>query len=272
MPELIVATKQNIEKVFDDNAKVYDRVGPAIYQYFGSRLVNWMSLKPGTKMLDIATGTGAVLLPAARLLASDGHVTGIDLSAGLLQEAKLSVNEENLTNVTLRKMDAEHLDFPDNTFDCVICAFSLFFFTNMEAALREMYRVCRTGGHVAVTVFNQTPPPFDPIFPILLQQIGTYQGKVRIPPHSMSFSAEEIETLLKKHGFHSIQTLSEKEDFIYRHEEDIWDFLPLRLALLGTDDATYKQFMQEFLAKLRPLFRPDGLHMFVSAVYVTGHR
>ena len=117
MPEFIVATKQNIEKVFDDNATKYDRIGPAIYQHFGSCLVDWMSLKPSTKVLDIATGTGAVLLPAARLLASQGHVTGIDLSAGLLQEADLSVRQENLTNVTLRKMDAEHLDFPDETFD-----------------------------------------------------------------------------------------------------------------------------------------------------------
>jgi len=174
VPELIVATKQNIEKVFDDNAKAYDHVGPAIYQHFGLRLVDWMSLEPGTKMLDIATGTGAVLLPAARLLASYGHVTGIDLSAGLLQEAELSVHQENLTNVTLRKMDAENLEFPDETFDCVTCAFSLYFFAQIEVVMREMYRVCKPGGRVAVTVFDQALPPFDPIFPVLLHQLGTY--------------------------------------------------------------------------------------------------
>ena len=272
MPELIVATKQNIEKVFDDNAKAYDRVGPAIYQHFGSRLVDWMSLESGARMLDIATGTGAVLLPAARLLALNGHVTGIDLSAGLLQEAGLLVHQESLTNVTLHKMDAENLEFPDKTFDCVTCAFSLFFFPNMEAAIREMYRVCKPGGRVAVTVFNQALPPFDPIFPVLLQQLGTYQGEVRIPPRGMSFSLEEIESLLKQHRFHSIQILSETEDFIYKSEEDVWEFLPLRLALLGTDENIDKQFMQELLAKLRPLFRSDGLHVSVAAIYAMGQR
>jgi ubiquinone/menaquinone biosynthesis C-methylase UbiE len=272
VPELIAATKQNIEKVFDDNAKAYDVVGPAIYQHFGSRLVNWMSIKSGTKMLDIATGTGAVLLPAARLLASNGHVTGIDLSAGLLQEADLSVQQENLTNVALRKMDAEQLEFPDKTFDCVTCAFSLFFFPHMEDALREMYRVCKPGGRVAVTVFDQALPPFDPIFPVLLQQVGTYQGEVRIPPHGMSFAPDGIETLLSQHGFHSIKTLREKEEFIYKHEEDIWEFLPLRLALLGTDETIDTQFMQELLAKLRPLFHPDGLHVSVAAIYAVGQR
>lgn len=272
MPELIVATKQNIEKTFDDNATTYDRVGPAIYQHFGSRLVNWMSPKPGTKMLDIATGTGAVLLPAARLLASNGYVTGIDLSGGLLREADLLVYQENLTNVTLRKMDAEYLEFPDETFDCVTCAFSLFFFPHVEVAMREMYRVCKSDGRVAVTVFDQASPPFDPIFPVLLQQLGTYQGEVRIPPHGMSFSLEEIKTLLKQYGFHSIRTHKETEGFIYAREEDVWEFLPLRLALLGTDETIDMQFMQEFLAKLRPLFSPDGLHVSVAAIYAMGQR
>jgi len=55
-------------------------------------------------------------------------------------------------------------------------------------------------------------------------------------------------------------------------EEDVWEFLPLRLALLGTDEITDTQFMQELLAKLRPLFRPDGLHISVAAIYAMGQR
>jgi ubiquinone/menaquinone biosynthesis C-methylase UbiE len=79
MPELTVATKQNIERAFDDSAAIYDRVGPAIYEPFGTRLVDWLSPTPGATMLDVATGAGAVLLPAARLLGSEGNVAGIDL-------------------------------------------------------------------------------------------------------------------------------------------------------------------------------------------------
>lgn len=265
-------TARNIEKVFDDNATTYDRVGPTIYKHFGMRLVNWMSLKPGTKMLDIATGTGAVLLPAARLLGSNGHVTGIDLSGGILQEADHFVRKENLTNVVLRRMDAEHLEFPDQTFDFVTCAFSLFFFPDMEAALREMYRVCKPGGWLGVTVFNRTSPPFDPIFPILFQQFGAYQGKVWMPPHGMSFAPEEVEALLGQYGFRSIKTHIETKDFIYTSEQDVRAFLPLRLALLGTDEAARAGFEEELFAKLRPLFRQDGLHVSVAVVYAMGQR
>ena len=272
MPELMVATKQNIEKVFDDNAVAYDRVGPAVFKHFGARLVNWLSPKPGTQLLDIATGSGAVLLPAARLLAPNGHVTGIDLSGGILQQAEALAHAEGLTNVELRKMDAEHLEFHDRTFDSVTCAFSLFFFPNMEAALREMYRVCKPGGWLGLTVFDRTPPPFDPIFPVLVQQFNTYEGKVWMPPHGMSLAPKEVEVLLRQYGFQSIKTRSEMGNFIYNNEEEIWAFFPLRLALLDADEGARAEFKKEFLAKLRPMFRPDGLHMSVAAAFAKGQR
>lgn len=272
MPELTVATKQNIEKVFDDNAEAYDRVGPSIYEHFGRRLVNWLSLKPGTKMLDIATGTGAVLLPAARLLGSKGHITGIDLSDGLLRQAEALARAEGLTNVELHKMDAEHLEFHDQTFDFVTCAFSLYFFPNMEAALHEMHRVCKPGGWLGLTVFDRTPPPFDPLFPIAMQQFAAYQGKVWMPPHGMSFAPEELEDFLKRHRWQSIETHSEKVTFIYTSEEDIWAFLPLQFALMDAGEGARAQFKEEFLAKLRPLFHPDGLHVTTATVYAKGHR
>jgi len=272
VPELTVATKQNIERVFDDNAEAYDRVGPSIYEHFGRRLVDWLSPKPGTKMLDIATGTGAVLLPAARLLGSKGHITGIDLSDGLLRQAEALARAEGLTNVELHKMDAEHLEFHYQTFDFVTCAFSLYFFPNMEAALHEMHRVCKPGGWLGLTVFDRTPPPFDPLFPIAMQQFAAYQGKVWMPPHGMSFAPEELEDFLKRHGWQSIETHSEKVTFIYTSEEDIWAFLPLQFALMDAGEGARAQFKEEFLAKLRPLFHPDGLHVTTATVYAKGHR
>ena len=65
MTEPIVVTKQIIEHIFDDAAMSYDHVGPSIFARFGARLVERLPLAPGAQ-LDIATGKGAVLLPAAR--------------------------------------------------------------------------------------------------------------------------------------------------------------------------------------------------------------
>jgi O-methyltransferase/aklanonic acid methyltransferase len=272
MPELTVATKQDIEQAFDDSAATYDRVGPAIYEPFAQRLVAWLPPKPGATMLDVATGAGAVLLSAARLLGSQSHITGIDLSDGLLRQAEALTRAQGLKNIELRKMDAEHLEFQDGAFDFVTCAFSLYFFPNMEAALHEMHRVCRPGGWLGLTVFDRTPPPFDPLFPTAIQQFATYQGRVWMPPHGMAFAPDELEGFLKRHGWQSIETRSEKVTFIYTSEDDIWAFLPLQFALMDAGQGTRAQFKEEFIAKLGPLFHQDGLHVSAAVAYAKGQR
>jgi ubiquinone/menaquinone biosynthesis C-methylase UbiE len=105
--EPTIITKQVIEQVFDDSAISYDRVGPSIFTQFGDRLVERMPLFPGARVLDVATGKGAVLLPVARRVGPQGHVIGIDLSRTILKEAECAVRAGGITNVELHKMDAE---------------------------------------------------------------------------------------------------------------------------------------------------------------------
>lgn len=68
MPQPMIATKQMIEQLFDGAAASYDRTGPNIFTQFGTRLVKQMPLLSGTRMLDVATEKGAVVLPAAQLV------------------------------------------------------------------------------------------------------------------------------------------------------------------------------------------------------------
>jgi ubiquinone/menaquinone biosynthesis C-methylase UbiE len=182
------------------------------------------------------------------------------------------VRAEGLTNVELRQMDAEHLEFDDQAFDFVTCAFSLQFFPNMEAALNEMHRVCKPGGWLGLTVFDRTPPPFDPLFPTAMQQFADYQGKLCIPPHGMAFAPEELEDFLKPHGWQSIETHREQVTFIYATEEDIWAFLPLQFVLMAAGQVARAQFKEEFLARLRPMFHSDGLHVSAAVAYAKGQR
>jgi ubiquinone/menaquinone biosynthesis C-methylase UbiE len=270
----MVATKQMIEQMFDDAATSYNRTGPSIFTQFGTRLIEQMPLIRDARVLDVATGTGAVLLPVARRVGSEGHVTGIDLSGEILREAERAVRAEGLTNVELRKMDAEHLDFPDQTFDAVICAFSLFLFPDMEAALHEMYRVSKPGGYIGISMFGKTPPPFNPGWPILLQQFEAYQGWVRMP-QPIAYAPEEMEALLSRFGFRPIEIRSETNDIIYASAEDWWAFqltIGPRATILGMNEETRARFKDEYLAKLRPMLRQDGLHLSVAVVYAMAQR
>ena len=274
MPGPMVATKEIIEQIFDASATSYDRRGPSLFAQFGAGLVAQMPLIPGARVLDVATGTGAVLLPAARRLGLEGRVTGVDLSSGILQEAERAARAEGLTNVELCKMDGEHLEFPDQTFDVVLCAFAIFLFPDQEAALREMHRVLRPGGYVGISVFGKTPPAFNPGWPFLFQQFEAYHVGVRMP-QPIAYAPEETEALLSRVGFRSIETCSETSDVVYASEEDWWEFLLTlgpRPTILGMDDETRARFKEEYLGRLRPLFREDGLHLPVPVVYAKAQR
>jgi SAM-dependent methyltransferase len=144
----------------------------------------------------------------------------------------------------------------------------------MDAALREMYRVCKPGGYIAMANFNRTPPPFDPGWSVLLEQFMTYQVGVRMP-QQVTYTPQEVEALLGRFGLRSIETNSETYDIIYASEDDWWAFqlnLGPRATIMGMDEEMRARFKDEHLARLRPMFRRDGLHMSVSVVYSLAQR
>jgi O-methyltransferase/aklanonic acid methyltransferase len=274
MAEPTVATKKMIEELFDGAAAEYDRTGPSLFTEFGARLVERLPLETGARVLDVATGKGAVLLPAARRVGPDGHVTGVDLSAPMLDEAARAARDAGLANVDLLKMDAERLDFPDQSFDVVVCAFALFLLPDMDAGLRELCRVVKPGGVIGVSTFGTTPPLCAPAFPILMQQFEAYQGSVRMP-RPIAFAPRELEALLARFGLRSIEAHGETSEVVYASAEEWWAFLLTlgpRPTILGMDEETRTRFKDEYFAKVRPLLRPDGLHLPVAVVYATARR
>ncbi len=273
-PEPNIATKGMIEQLFDGAADIYDCTGPSIFTRFGVRLAEHLSLAPGMRILDVATGKGAVLLPMARQVGSAGHVTGVDLSGAILREADRAVCAAGLHNVDLCRMDAERLEFPDGSFDAVTCALSLFLVPDIDAALREMYRVCRPGGCVGVSFFDRTPPPFDPGWPILLRQFLEYGKGVRMP-QPVVHPPEEVAAMLTRNGFHSAVAQSETNDIVYAALEDWWRFqftVGTRLTIQSMDEETRARFKEEYLGKLRPMLKPDGFHVSVAVVYAVARR
>jgi ubiquinone/menaquinone biosynthesis C-methylase UbiE len=171
-------------------------------------------------------------------------------------------------------MDAEHLEFSDKSFDAVTCAFALFFFPDIEAALREMYRVCKPGGCLAITYFNKTPPPFNPGFPILIQQLMAYRVGMQTP-QPLSYTPQEVEALLNRLGFPLIEIYNEINDIIYKSGEEWWSFLltlASRASLMGMNEEMRARFKEEYLAKLHPMFGQDGLHMSLAIIYALAKR
>lgn len=115
-----------------------------------SNYIDFESLK-GKKVLDIATGTGFATVTFAKFGA---EVTGIDLTDYAVAQTKRNFELRGLQGAVL-KMDAQKLDFPDNTFDFVCAHGCLMHMPDTEGAVKEIYRVLKPGGKVYAWMYNK---------------------------------------------------------------------------------------------------------------------
>src|SRR4029450_9521399 len=125
-----------------------------IYGQATELMLDLADVRTGSRVLDVAAGTGDQTLFAARRVGPNGYVFATDISASMLKLAADAAREAGLTNVETRVVDAENLDLDADSFDAVICQLGLMVFPNPAKVLRAMRRVVRQGGKVATLVFS----------------------------------------------------------------------------------------------------------------------
>src|SRR5438093_12954754 len=108
--------KQRVADLYTRAAGSYGKIGPRLFQHVGRRLVEVAGVFPGARVLDVATGRGAVLFCAAERVGPTGQVLGIDLSEGMVRETAAEIDRAGLANAEVRLMDAEQLALPAGWF------------------------------------------------------------------------------------------------------------------------------------------------------------
>ena len=124
------------------------------YGAASEKMLDLANVQVGSRVLDVAAGTGEQTLMAARRVGPSGYVLATDISANMLNLAAEAASKAGFTNVDTRVMDAENLDLDPDSFDAVICRNALMLFPNPAKALTEMRRVVKPGSKVAVMVFS----------------------------------------------------------------------------------------------------------------------
>jgi ubiquinone/menaquinone biosynthesis C-methylase UbiE len=117
-------------------------------------MLDLAGVQAGSRVLDVAAGTGESTLMAARRVGPKGHVLATDFSASMLNVAAEAARQAGLANVETRVMNAEYLELDADSLDAVICRNALMLFPNPAKALTEMRRVVKPGSKVAVIVFS----------------------------------------------------------------------------------------------------------------------
>ena len=143
---VIAVENHFVERVYEKLASVYDVIfGPTLHP---GRLVarDRMEIRPGSHILEVGVGTGI----NASLYPRNCHITGIDLSASMLDKARERVAREGLRNVRLMEMDAAKTTFADDTFDIVYAPYLISVVPDPVQVACEMRRVCKPGGKIVI--------------------------------------------------------------------------------------------------------------------------
>jgi demethylmenaquinone methyltransferase/2-methoxy-6-polyprenyl-1,4-benzoquinol methylase len=130
-------------------------------------------------ILDVATGTGDLALEAVKVLNPD-EIIGLDLSEQMLQVGRVKIKDAGLgSKISMVKGDSENLPFDSNKFDAITVAFGVRNFQNLEAGLKEMHRVLKTGGRVAILEFSKPSGfPFKQVFQFYFKNILPVWGNM----------------------------------------------------------------------------------------------
>jgi ubiquinone/menaquinone biosynthesis C-methylase UbiE len=139
--------KDKIREEFTRQAEAFAAVAVLHNRERLERLVNAINPAPDARALEIATGPGHVAMAMAGRCR---EVVGVDITDAILAVAERTRRERSLTNVRFQRADAEQLPFAEGEFDIVFCRFAFHHFEDPAVPLREMTRVCRAGGRVAV--------------------------------------------------------------------------------------------------------------------------
>jgi arsenite methyltransferase len=241
-----------------------------------SRLVELVGLPSGAKVLDVATGTGWAALAAARTVGSTGQVVGVDLTPGMLEQARRKAAMAHLTNVAFREGDAQQLDFPPDSFDAVLCASAIFFLPDMLAAVREWQRVTKPGGQVAFSTCGDTL--FHPMRTMLNARLSRYGVRLPSQPQNQRLTdPEQCRALLREAGCAHIAVHTEQLGYYLRDVDEYWEDTVAwngswRGRISQIPPEKIEQFRAEHLAEVSALATDRGIWVDVPCNVALGHK
>lgn len=177
--------REQVEQMFDSIAPRYDFLNRSlslgIDQIWRKKAIRSLKEVSPQYILDVATGTGDLAIEALKL--NPTHITGIDISAQMLEFGRQKIEAKKLTGkITLMQGDSANLPFEDNKFDAITVAFGVRNFEFLQQGINEMYRVTRKGGKVAVLEFSMPKAfPFKQVyhfyFKYILPGLGAFVSK-----------------------------------------------------------------------------------------------
>jgi ubiquinone/menaquinone biosynthesis C-methylase UbiE len=217
--------QEQTRAAWDKIATGYDEFVTPTHVWLANEVLRRVDLRPGMRFLDVAAGSGALSIPAARLGA---QVLATDLSPVMLEQLKARARKEGL-NLETRVMDGHALELEDDTFDVAGSQFGVMLFPDMPRGIRELARVTKPGGRVLMNVLGTAQKiEFFSFFVGAIQAaVPGFTGPPMDPP-PLPFQLQDPERLRQEFtriGLKDICVESITEKLEYQSGKQLWDWL-----------------------------------------------
>jgi len=240
---------------------------PALFAEWAPRVVAAAALEAGDGVLDVGCGTGVLAREASSRVGSRGSVAGLDANPGMLAvAARLS------PGIEWQQGTAESLPFPDGSFDAVVSQIALMFFQDPHTALREMMRVLRPQGRLAVAVWDglENIPAYAAEEELLRRTVGDTGAEALRVPFALG-DRSGLETMAASAGLSSATITTQKgtgrfPDARSMVEPDLVGWLPVMGVSL--EQEAIDRVLDEAGPALESFTRADGQVVFESSAHV----
>jgi ubiquinone/menaquinone biosynthesis C-methylase UbiE len=245
-----------------ESAEAYERyVARYILGPWAPLLVEAARVAVGEHVLDLACGTGVVARVAAKRVGPKGHVIGIDLNPAMLAVAR-TVSLAGGAQVEWLERSALHLELPDSSFDAVLCQQGLQFFPDKPLAMREMRRVLRPDGRLAISVWNSIGH-YNKAVGEALGQFLTEDVAARFCASRRVPDPEDLARLAAEAGFLDVEVgtacISVRLPRLDKFALDHLGATPVAPVVAGTDAATRRAIGASVTKRLEAYSNDDGV-------------
>jgi ubiquinone/menaquinone biosynthesis C-methylase UbiE len=270
-------SKETIKRTFDASAQKFDEIGTPFFRYFGKIVAEVSEINSDDIVLDIACGKGAVTFPIAANLSGKGHIYAIDFSQKMIQECKEVMKSLNHQNIEFLEMDAENLEFPDNSIDKIVSGFGLFFLPDIEKGLREIRRVLKPGGLMVFSSWNnefQLKWYMEIISKYIPQISRNLEDENKKITEKDFRTMEGLNKILNLSHFQKEQIFAENIDCFYNNEEEWIEtrwHTAHRMILEQLPTEEYDKFKIEIIEQLQHYKVNDKIKI-TQAAFITKAR
>lgn len=178
-----VTKKEQVATMFNNISGTYDFLNHfmslGIDILWRKKAIRQLKAQQPKSILDVATGTGDFAFEAIKILKPE-QVTGVDISAGMLEVAKRKIRERKLDHIfSVRLGDSEMLPFEDDQFDAITVAYGVRNYENLEKGLADMKRVLKPGGKIVILEFSKPQRfPIKQLYNLYFKHITPFFGRV----------------------------------------------------------------------------------------------